>query len=145
MNSFANFLSGSMNGGLASHAHNFDFSKNFVDNYIGKNAHNLLEGTLPKVVDTPFSDMYFAMDGARDVLGNQAFDFSKYFQKGADWLGKNYGTLGSLYGAYNKQRMANKQFGLMRDSYSYNKELSERQKRRQEEAERNFNVGFGGK
>lgn len=144
MNSFANFLNGTMSGGLASNAHNFDFSKNFVDNYISKNADYLLGGALPKVADTPFSDMYFVMDGARDALGNGNFDFSKYFKKGADWLGKNYGTLGSLYGAYNKQRMANKQFGLMRDSYNYNKELSERQKRRQEGAERNFNVGFGG-
>lgn len=44
---------------------------------------------------------------------------------------------GNIYGAYNQQKMAKKLYNMQVADYN-------RQKKRQEEAERNFNAGFGG-
>ena len=57
---------------------------------------------------------------------------------------KPIGMAGGLWGAWNQQRMANKNFKLQKDSYNYNKFLSEDERRRRNQAEANFNAGFGG-
>lgn len=61
-----------------------------------------------------------------------------YVSKGAETIG----ALGGLYGAYSQQQMGKKQFGLQKDAYNYNKMLSEREKKRQDEAEMALQQGF---
>lgn len=68
-----------------------------------------------------------------------------YLGKGANWLSDNHkgiGALGGLYGAYAQQRMGDKQFKMQRDAFNYNKMLSERERKRQEEAEMALQQGF---
>ena len=55
---------------------------------------------------------------------------------------KGLGTIGSLWGAYNQYDMGNKIYDMQKDAFNYNKALSEREKKRQEEAEKAMQYGF---
>ena len=55
---------------------------------------------------------------------------------------KGLGAIGGLWGAYNQYDMGNKMYDLQKDSYAYNKALSEREKKRQEDAEKAMQYGF---
>ena len=68
-----------------------------------------------------------------------------YINDGLSWMDKYsqpIGTLGGLYSAYNQQHMANKMYGLQKDAYNYNKMLSEREKKKQDQAQASFQTGF---
>ena len=73
---------------------------------------------------------------------NKGFDFGK---SGLDFINKNsqgLGAIGGLWSAYNQYNMGNKMFDLQKQAFNYNKMLSEREKKRQEEAEKAMQIGF---
>jgi hypothetical protein len=94
--------------------------------------------------------------GLDSVIKPQSFDFMGTLNKGASYLGgaldkgmswanKNsdtIGALGGLYGAYSQHQMGQDMYKLQKDAYNYNKMLSEREKKRQEEAEMALAQGF---
>lgn len=57
-----------------------------------------------------------------------------YLGKG-DWLGEVIGGAGSLWGAYNQQKMGKKMFDLQKDAYNYNKMLSQNELNRRDKFE----------
>ena len=85
-------------------------------------------------------------------IPRSSFDFMDYVTKGANYgksgmdflntYSKPIGMVGGLYSAYNQQSMGNKMFKIQKDSYNYNKLLSEREESRRQQAETNFNTGF---
>lgn len=100
------------------------------------------------------------LDGYESVYNNSANQFS---QSAPSWFGnigsslkalgssgmdffndnsKALGTGGQLWGAYNQYNMGNKMYDLQKDSYAYNKALSDREKKRQENAESQMQLGF---
>jgi len=116
----------SFNGQFTNDYFNSRFAPTFGNSFIQKNADAIAQG---------------AASGA-----NQGFDWSKYFGNGQamDNLFKPIAVGGNLWSAYNQQRMANKQHKLQKDSYLYNKALSEEERRRRAQADTNFNTGFVG-
>jgi len=67
------------------------------------------------------------------------------FNKGFDWMNDNSKALGAggqLFSAYNQYNMGNKVYDMQKDAYNYNKSLSEREKKRQEDAEKQLQYGF---
>lgn len=85
-------------------------------------------------------------------LGTTAYKgATKLVGDGWDWMAKGdnmrnvgqlVGGLGGAYGAYTQSKQANKMLDLQKDAYKYNKSLSEREKKRQEEAEMALSQGF---
>lgn len=71
-------------------------------------------------------------------LIDQGEDLLKFLDK----YNKPIGTIGGLWGAYNRQTMAKDNYKLQKQDYYYKKRLSERNIRRQEEAERALQEGF---
>ena len=68
-----------------------------------------------------------------------------YAKSGFNFLNNNsqgIGALGGLWGAYNQYNMGNKIYDMQKDAYAYNKALSEREKKRQEDAEKALQLGF---
>ena len=57
-------------------------------------------------------------------------------------LGSVVGNLGGLWGAYNQQKMAKKNFGLQQDAYNYNKMLSEEERKRRDIQDRAISNAF---
>ena len=57
-----------------------------------------------------------------------------YLNKYSDGLG----ALGGIYGAYNKQHMANKMYGLQKDAYNFNKMLSQQELDRRKKADKSL-------
>lgn len=55
---------------------------------------------------------------------------------------KALGAAGSLWGAYNQYNMGNKMMDMQNQAFAYNKSLSEREKKRQEDAEKAMQLGF---
>jgi hypothetical protein len=73
---------------------------------------------------------------------------SKFFtdSKGGftmDNLLKPVGLGGQLWGAYNQEKMAKKQYKLQKDAYNYNKELSEEERQRRSLMDEAFANGYG--
>lgn len=70
---------------------------------------------------------------------------TKFGSKATNWMNKNsdaIGTIGGLAGGYMQYDMAQKQYDMQKQAFNYNKMLSEREKKRQEEAENAFALGF---
>jgi len=59
-----------------------------------------------------------------------------------DKYNKPIGTIGGLWGSYNRQKMAQDNYKLQKQDYYYRKWLSQRQIRRQDEANRALQQGF---
>ncbi|MDX2323513.1 hypothetical protein [Campylobacter hepaticus] len=55
-----------------------------------------------------------------------------------DRLGNILGMGGALYGAYNQQKMAKKNFDLQKDAYNFNKYLAQEELRRRKNMENNL-------
>ena len=68
--------------------------------------------------------------GSNGLLGNA----TNYLNDNSDGLG----ALGGLYGAYNKQNMANKQYNLQKDAYDFNKMLSQQELDRRKKADKSL-------
>ena len=90
-----------------------------------------------------------ALDFAPSSSGFNFMDYvngtMNFGKSGMNFLNDNskgLGALGGLWGAYSQQSMGNKMFGLQKDAYNYNKLLSERERKRQEEQDANFASGF---
>lgn len=96
--------------------------------------------------------------GARGALGvsqalKTAADSGGFWDKLSNWLGGSdqngtpnwltaAGAGGALYGGYQQQKMAKKQYDLQKDAYNFNKMLSQRQIDKENEAQRNLNLGW---
>jgi hypothetical protein len=83
--------------------------------------------------------------GFMDYLGKGIDTLGGYASKGFDWANKNsqgLGALGGLAGSYMQYDMGQDMYKLQKDAYNYNKMLSDREKKRQEEAEQAFALGF---
>ncbi len=68
-----------------------------------------------------------------------------WFNGGMDWMSDNSKALGAggqLFSAFSQYNMGNKIYGMQKDAYNYNKSLTEREKKRQEQAEANLAQGF---
>jgi hypothetical protein len=82
-----------------------------------------------------------------DFFGNLGssisnFDYSKFFD-GLDKYTKPLALAGGIWSGYNQQKMAKKQFDLQKDAYNYNKMLSEENRKRRDDVDKAFNLGFG--
>lgn len=78
-------------------------------------------------------------------FGNIGSPIIRGVGSGMDFLNDNSKGLGagaSLWGAYNQYNMGNQMMNLQKDAYAYNKALSEREKKRQEDAEKQMQYGF---
>lgn len=71
-------------------------------------------------------------------IGKGLLGLGDYFNKNS----KAIGVLGGLYGAYNTQDMAGKNFNLQRDAFNYNKMLSKRQIKRQDASDASLKAAF---
>ena len=94
-----------------------------------------------------------ALDFAPSSSG---FNFMDYVNKGLDFgksafggvtdflntNSKGLGALGGLTGAYMQYDMGNKMYDMQKQAFNYNKMLSDREKKRQEEAEKAMQYGF---
>ena len=70
---------------------------------------------------------------------------SGYAKNGMNFLNTNkdaLSTLGTLASGYMTYDMANKQYDMQKQAFDYNKLLSEREKKRQENAENQLALGF---
>lgn len=83
--------------------------------------------------------------GFMDYLGKGWDTASKYAGQGMNFLNKNHeaiGALGGLAGSYMQYDMGKKQYGMQKKAFDYNKMLSDREMKRQEEAEMALSQGF---
>jgi hypothetical protein len=85
-----------------------------------------------------------------DNLSADKFNLGDYILKGLgtgldtiDKYSRPISLLGGIWGGYNQQNMAKKQFGLQSDAYNYNKMLSEENRKRRTDMDKAFNTGFG--
>lgn len=102
--------------------------------------------------DWDFGTDYLNKAGTAAIPSSSGFNFNDFLSKGVNYgkdaLGflnsnaQGIGVLGGLYSAYTQQDMANKSFDLQRQAFNYNKMLSEREKKRQEDAEKAMQLGF---
>ena len=84
------------------------------------------------ITSTPSAPSWFSWSG--DVA-----------KGGMDFLNDNskgLGALGQLGGAYMQYDMGNKMYDMQKQAFAYNKSLSEREKKRQEDAEKAMQLGF---
>ena len=96
-------------------------------------------------------EMWNSRAGIGEVASN-SFNFGDIFNKGLDYgksgmdfLNKNsqgLGAIGGLAGAYMQYDMGNKMYDMQKQAFNYNKMLSEREKKRQEDAEKAMQYGF---
>lgn len=69
-----------------------------------------------------------------DYLSTLGKNYADYFAN-ANNFGQIVGNLGNLWGAYNQNKMAKKQFNLQKQAFDYNKMLSDREIERQNRAD----------
>ena len=74
-----------------------------------------------------------------------SYDLQNTFNDTTNWFNNNakgLGAIGGLWGAFNQYDMSNKMFKLQKDAFTYNKSLSELERKRREQADANFAQGF---
>ena len=83
-------------------------------------------------------------------LTSNNFNFGKYLLDGINGVGdfmdkysQPIGMAAGIWSGYNSQKMAKKQYELQKDAYNYNKMLSEEERKRRVDADKNFNLGMG--